>query len=108
MGHRAELLFTELHNALNQILETRPISGTPDGGKKAPESSHQIVELEEMLQKEREDFEVVYVYHTTFLHALFILFFICWRGKLHILILWYLNRDMTLFRNHYKKRCIGR
>ncbi|KAM1062369.1 hypothetical protein ACFX14_026608 [Malus domestica] len=57
VGHRAELLFTELCNALNQILEKRPISGTPDGGKKAPESSHQIVELEEMLQKEREDFE---------------------------------------------------
>ncbi|XP_048443758.1 LOW QUALITY PROTEIN: 1-phosphatidylinositol-3-phosphate 5-kinase FAB1A [Pyrus x bretschneideri] len=56
VGHRAELLFTELRNALNQILEKRPISGTADGGKKAPESS-QIVELEEMLQKEREDFE---------------------------------------------------
>ncbi|KAM1090550.1 hypothetical protein FF1_018174 [Malus domestica] len=56
VGHRAELLFTELRNALNHILEKRPISGTADGGKKAPESS-QIVELEEMLQKEREDFE---------------------------------------------------
>ncbi|BFG39532.1 hypothetical protein CerSpe_258060 [Prunus speciosa] len=57
VGHRAELLFTELRNALNQILGKRPLAGTQDGGKKAPESSHQIAELEEMLQKEREDFE---------------------------------------------------
>lgn len=54
MGNRAKLLFTELHNALHQILEK-----TQDGGKKAPESTHQIAELKEMLQKEREDFEVV-------------------------------------------------
>lgn len=88
MGHRAELLFTELRNALNQILGKRPLAGTQDGGKKAPESSHQIAELEEMLQKEREDFEVVHLNPTpippapsysksTQHYEIFISFFIC-------------------------------
>ncbi|KAM5547100.1 1-phosphatidylinositol-3-phosphate 5-kinase FAB1A [Rosa sericea] len=57
VGNRAELLFTELHSALHQILQKIKVAETQDGGKRAPESTHQIVELEGMLQKEREDFE---------------------------------------------------
>ncbi|XP_004287678.1 PREDICTED: 1-phosphatidylinositol-3-phosphate 5-kinase FAB1A [Fragaria vesca subsp. vesca] len=57
VGNRAELLFNDLCNALHQILEKIPAAETQDGGKKVPESTHQIVELEGMLQKEREDFE---------------------------------------------------
>lgn len=63
MGNRAELLFNDLRNALHQILEKIPAAETQDGGKKAPESTHQIVELEGMLQKEREGFEVVFNFH---------------------------------------------
>ncbi|XP_050368282.1 1-phosphatidylinositol-3-phosphate 5-kinase FAB1A [Argentina anserina] len=57
VSNRAELLFTELHNALNQILEKITVSETQDNSKKAPESTPQIVELKGMLQKEREDFQ---------------------------------------------------
>ncbi|XP_038712698.1 1-phosphatidylinositol-3-phosphate 5-kinase FAB1B-like isoform X2 [Tripterygium wilfordii] len=53
----AELLFTEVYNALNQILEKRSSAGSEDGDLKSPESRQRITELEEMLQKDKQEFE---------------------------------------------------
>ncbi|XP_050135002.1 1-phosphatidylinositol-3-phosphate 5-kinase FAB1B-like [Malus sylvestris] len=54
---RAELLFSEVLNALRQIAEKRSGSGSHSSGMVTPESRHQIVELEGMLQKEKVEFE---------------------------------------------------
>ncbi|KAI5336634.1 hypothetical protein L3X38_015902 [Prunus dulcis] len=54
---RAELLFSEVLNALRQIAEKRSGSGSHTTGMVTPESRHQIVELEGMLQKEKVEFE---------------------------------------------------
>ncbi|XP_050383832.1 1-phosphatidylinositol-3-phosphate 5-kinase FAB1B isoform X2 [Argentina anserina] len=54
---RAELLFSEVLNALRQIAEKRSGSGSVSGGIISAESRHQIVELEGMLQKEKVEFE---------------------------------------------------
>lgn len=57
MHNRAEQLFTEVYKALRQILEKT--SGTESlDGMKAPESRHNIAELEVMLEKEKGEFEV--------------------------------------------------
>lgn len=57
MHNRAEQLFTEVHKALHQISGKK--SGTESlDGMKASESRHHIVELEVMLEKEKEEFEV--------------------------------------------------
>ncbi|XP_010656079.1 1-phosphatidylinositol-3-phosphate 5-kinase FAB1B isoform X2 [Vitis vinifera] len=54
--NRAEQLFTEVYKALRQILEKT--SGTESlDGMKAPESRHNIAELEVMLEKEKGEFE---------------------------------------------------
>ncbi|PQP97848.1 hypothetical protein Pyn_00371 [Prunus yedoensis var. nudiflora] len=54
---RAELLFSEVLNALRQIAEKRSGSGSHTSGMVTPESRHQIAELEGMLQKEKVEFE---------------------------------------------------
>ncbi|KAK9281485.1 hypothetical protein L1049_004388 [Liquidambar formosana] len=54
---RAELLFSEVLNALSQIAEKRSRIGPLNGAMKMPESRRQIVELEGMLQKEKTEFE---------------------------------------------------
>ncbi|XP_004303752.1 PREDICTED: 1-phosphatidylinositol-3-phosphate 5-kinase FAB1B [Fragaria vesca subsp. vesca] len=54
---RAELLFSEVLNALRQIVEKRSGSGSITSGILTAESRHQIVELEGMLQKEKVEFE---------------------------------------------------
>ncbi|PRQ51739.1 putative 1-phosphatidylinositol-3-phosphate 5-kinase chromatin regulator PHD family [Rosa chinensis] len=54
---RAELLFSEVLNALSQISEKRSGSGSITSGIVTAESRHQIVELEGMLQKEKVEFE---------------------------------------------------
>lgn len=52
----AELLFTEVLNALHQISEKRPITGSFDGNVKILELRRNIVELEDILQVEKADF----------------------------------------------------
>ncbi|TQE08716.1 hypothetical protein C1H46_005700 [Malus baccata] len=54
---RAELLFSEVLNVLRQIAEKRSGSGSHSSGMVTPESRHQIVELEGMLQREKVEFE---------------------------------------------------
>ncbi|KAA8540200.1 hypothetical protein F0562_024237 [Nyssa sinensis] len=56
---RAELLFSEVLNALRQMAEKRSRTGLLNGGMKVPESKHQITALEGMLQKEKTEFEVL-------------------------------------------------
>ncbi|KAG8047616.1 hypothetical protein GUJ93_ZPchr0008g12981 [Zizania palustris] len=52
----AELLFTEVLNALHQISEGRPITGSFDGNMKILKLRRSIMELEEILQAEKADF----------------------------------------------------
>ncbi|KAG6727444.1 hypothetical protein I3843_02G114100 [Carya illinoinensis] len=54
---RAELLFSEVLNALCQIAEKRSSDGPLISGTKAPEIRRRIAELEGMLQKEKAEFE---------------------------------------------------
>ncbi|KAF7813970.1 1-phosphatidylinositol-3-phosphate 5-kinase FAB1B [Senna tora] len=54
--NRAELLFSEVLNALSQIGEKRS-NAAPVSGLKRPELRRQVAGLEEMLQKEKSDFE---------------------------------------------------
>lgn len=54
----AGLLFTEVQNALHQISQKMLPVSTQDTALRALESRQQIVELEGMLQKEKEEFEV--------------------------------------------------
>lgn len=58
MGDRAELLFSEVLNALRQFVEKRSGIGSVGGSTKALESRHQLVDLEGMLHKEKSEFEV--------------------------------------------------
>ncbi|KAF7836844.1 1-phosphatidylinositol-3-phosphate 5-kinase FAB1B [Senna tora] len=54
---RAEVLFSEVCNALYQMSEKVSGPVVQEGGNKASDFRHLIVELEGMLQKEREEFE---------------------------------------------------
>ncbi|XP_058005132.1 1-phosphatidylinositol-3-phosphate 5-kinase FAB1B isoform X2 [Hevea brasiliensis] len=54
---RAELLFSEVLNALSQIAEKRSSAGPANSAMKLPESRGQIGELEIMLKKEKAEFE---------------------------------------------------
>ncbi|XP_062087941.1 1-phosphatidylinositol-3-phosphate 5-kinase FAB1B isoform X2 [Humulus lupulus] len=54
---RAELLFSEVLNALSQIAEKRSGPGMLGGGVRIPESRRQTIEMEGILQKEKEEFE---------------------------------------------------
>lgn len=54
---RAELLFSEVLNALRLLVEKNFGPGLPSSGKKVPESRRQIADLETMLQKEKVEFE---------------------------------------------------
>lgn len=58
MVNRAELLFSEVLNALGQLVEKRSGSGPLNNGIKTPEMRRKIAELEGMLQKEKLEFEV--------------------------------------------------
>ncbi|XP_065849457.1 1-phosphatidylinositol-3-phosphate 5-kinase FAB1A-like isoform X2 [Euphorbia lathyris] len=56
--HRAELLFTEVRNALREILEKNLGAGTQKEHAKVSELTKcQVKELEGILQKEKEEFE---------------------------------------------------
>jgi len=56
-----ELLFTEVCNALNQITEKLSRSGLLEsGGTKACGLRKHILDLERMLKKEKEEFEVLF------------------------------------------------
>lgn len=65
----AELLFTEVLNALHQISERRPITGSFDGNIKILELRRNIMELEDILQAEKADFTVKLFY------ALYLMFY---------------------------------
>uniref|UniRef100_A0A7N0T2N2 1-phosphatidylinositol-3-phosphate 5-kinase n=2 Tax=Kalanchoe fedtschenkoi TaxID=63787 RepID=A0A7N0T2N2_KALFE len=54
---RAELLFSEVLNALRQISEINSGSGAPSSNTRTSESRRQILELEGMLQREKAEFE---------------------------------------------------
>ncbi|CAK9179826.1 unnamed protein product [Ilex paraguariensis] len=54
---RAELLFSEVLNALRQMVEKRSDRGPSNNGVKILESRRQIAVLEGMLQKEKAEFE---------------------------------------------------
>ena len=69
MVGRAELLFSEVLNALRLLVEKNFGPGLPSSGKKAPESRHQMADLEAMLQKEKVEFEVST--HFSFLYLAF-------------------------------------
>lgn len=56
--NRAELLFSEVLNALSQIGEERSNAVPVSSGLKIPELRRQLAELEGMLQKEKVEFEV--------------------------------------------------
>ncbi|XP_050234227.1 1-phosphatidylinositol-3-phosphate 5-kinase FAB1B [Mercurialis annua] len=56
--NRAELLFSDVLNALSQIAEKKCSSGPPKSGTKLPEARRLIGELESMLQIEKAEFEV--------------------------------------------------
>lgn len=58
MADRAELLFSEVLNALSQIAQKKFGKEAPLTTNKIPEQRHQTIELEGMLQKERAEFEV--------------------------------------------------
>ena len=58
MRKQAELLFTEVQNVLHQFLQKMSAVGSQDAAIRALESRQRIVELEGMLQKEKEEFEV--------------------------------------------------
>ncbi|XP_008797353.2 1-phosphatidylinositol-3-phosphate 5-kinase FAB1A-like isoform X2 [Phoenix dactylifera] len=57
VAEAAELLFTEVLNALCQISERKPKTGSLDGNMKVSELRRAIVELEGILQKEKAEFE---------------------------------------------------
>ncbi|XVF86982.1 hypothetical protein PTKIN_Ptkin18bG0084200 [Pterospermum kingtungense] len=54
---QAELLFSEVLNSLSDIAEKKIGSGATTSVMKTPELRHQISELEEILQKEKLEFE---------------------------------------------------
>ena len=58
MVDRAELLFSEVLNALCQIEKKRSGTGSFHSGMKSPGTKRRIAELEGMLQKEKAEFEV--------------------------------------------------
>lgn len=58
MSNRAEFLFSEVYNAVQKISEKFLGSGSQDGGIRASESRICIEELEAMLQKDKEEFQV--------------------------------------------------
>lgn len=58
MCKQAELLFTEVQNVLHQFLRKMSAVGSQDAAIRALESRQRIVELEGMVQKEKEEFEV--------------------------------------------------
>lgn len=58
MCKQAELLFTEVQNVLHQFLQKMSAVGSQDAAIRALESRQRIVELEGMVQKEKEEFEV--------------------------------------------------
>lgn len=62
MVDRAEFLFSEVLNALCQIAEKRSGSGPLNSGMKTPETRRRIAELEAMLQKEKAEFEVRFIF----------------------------------------------
>ncbi|KAL0380596.1 UNVERIFIED_CONTAM: 1-phosphatidylinositol-3-phosphate 5-kinase FAB1B [Sesamum angustifolium] len=57
VASRAELLFSEVLNALRLLVERNSSSCLLNGGVKVPESRHHLVDLEGMLQKEKSEFE---------------------------------------------------
>lgn len=56
--NRAEVLFNEVCNALYQMSEKVSGPVLQEGGTKASDLRHLVSELEGMLQKEKEEFEV--------------------------------------------------
>ncbi|KAI3463193.1 hypothetical protein Pfo_019856 [Paulownia fortunei] len=54
---RAELLFSEVLNALRLLVERKSGSSLLNGGMKVPESRRHLADLEGMLQKEKSEFE---------------------------------------------------
>ena len=63
-----ELLFTEVRNALNQISEKLSRYGLLEtGGTKACGLRKRIMDLERMLKKEKEEFEVFSMHY--FFHS---------------------------------------
>ncbi|PIN21252.1 Phosphatidylinositol-4-phosphate 5-kinase [Handroanthus impetiginosus] len=54
---RAELLFSEVLNALRLLVERKAGLGLLDGGKRVAETRRHIADLEGMLQKEKSEFE---------------------------------------------------
>lgn len=58
MVGRAELLFSEVLNALRLLAERKCGVGATNGGTNVHESRHLITDLEGLLQKEKSIFEV--------------------------------------------------
>lgn len=62
MANETELLFNELLIALQQFAEGRPSSASTNGSMKVPDLENHVLELERMLQKEKAEFEVMYLF----------------------------------------------
>lgn len=58
MHNKAEILFSEVCNALNQISEKFSGYVLQEGGNTVADFRHLIAELEGMMQKEKEELEV--------------------------------------------------
>lgn len=58
MVNRANILFSEVFNALSQIGKKRSSTLPPSSGLKIPESRRQVAQLQGMLRKEKLEFEV--------------------------------------------------
>lgn len=61
VANSTELLFNEVLTVLAKLKEKRPSTGSLDGNVKVLESRKNIVELEEMLQVEKAEFEVYFL-----------------------------------------------
>lgn len=61
VANSTELLFNEVLTVLAKLKEKGPSTGSLDGNVKILESRKNIVELEEMLQVEKAEFEVYFL-----------------------------------------------
>lgn len=60
MAGRAELLFSEVLNAIRLLVERRSGSNLLNSDTEFPECRNQLADLQGMLQKEKSEFEVWY------------------------------------------------
>lgn len=65
MASRAELLFSEVLNALHLLVERKSRSSMHSSGVNVPQSAHHLADLEVMLHEEKLEFEVWYQFQAS-------------------------------------------